>query len=71
MNGIDEWLMKFGNSTGDSSEGGLGRCECTDPSNALGRDARSDAVIVMIRKIPRRILRERLKGQKPREGCSP
>ena len=28
-----------GNSTEDSSEGGLGRCESSSPSNALGRDA--------------------------------
>ena len=30
------------NSTDDSSEGGLGRCESPSPSNALGRDARGD-----------------------------
>ena len=64
-------VKEFGNSTHDSSEGGLGWCESTGPSNTLGRDAGVMAVTVMARKIPRRILRERLNGLKPREGYSP
>ena len=30
------------NSTDDSSEGGLSRCESTDPLNALGRNVGGD-----------------------------
>ena len=33
---------EFWNSTDDSSEGGLGRCESAGPSNAPGRDAGGD-----------------------------
>ena len=33
-------VKEFGNSTDDSSEGGLGRCEDAGPSSALGRDTR-------------------------------
>ena len=32
-------VKEFGNSTDDSSKGGLGWCEGAGPSNALGRDA--------------------------------
>ena len=32
-------VKEFGNSTDDYSEGGLGRCEDADPSNAPGKDA--------------------------------
>ena len=32
-------VKEFRNSMDDSSEGGLGRYEGADPSNALGRDA--------------------------------
>ena len=35
-------VNEFGNSTDDSSEGGLGRCESVEPSNAPGRDAGGD-----------------------------
>ena len=35
-------VKEFGNSTDDSSEGGLGRCESACPLNAPGRDAGSD-----------------------------
>ena len=35
-------VKEFENSTDDSSEGGLDRCESADPSNAPGRDARDD-----------------------------
>ena len=35
-------VKEFGNSTDDSSEGGLGRCESACYSNAPGRDARGD-----------------------------
>ena len=37
-----QMVKEFGNSTDDSSEGGLGRCENAGPSNALGRDAGDD-----------------------------
>ena len=36
-------IKEFGNSTNDSSEGGLGRCESPDPSNVPGRDAGCDS----------------------------
>ena len=36
-------VKEFGNSTDDSSEGGLGRYESASPSNALGKDARDDS----------------------------
>ena len=36
-------VKKFGNSTDDSSEGGLHRCENANPSNAPGRDARDSS----------------------------
>ena len=36
-------VKEFENNTDDSSEGGLGRYEGTDPSNALARDARDDS----------------------------
>ena len=32
-------VNEFGNSTEDSSDGGLGRCKNASPSNAPGRDA--------------------------------
>ena len=35
-------VKKFGNSTDDSNEGGLGRCESAGHSNALGRDVGGD-----------------------------
>ena len=35
-------VKEFENSTNDSSEGGLGRCENAGPSNAQGRDAGDD-----------------------------
>ena len=35
-------VNESGNSIDDFSEGGLGKCESTCPSNALGRNARSD-----------------------------
>ena len=70
-----EWhrriVNEFGNSTEDNnSEGGLSQCESTSPSNTLGRDTGGMAVIIVMRKIPRRILREKLMGLKPREGYS-
>ena len=37
-----QMVKEFGNSTDDSSEGGLGLCENVGPSNALGRDTRDD-----------------------------
>ena len=64
-------VNKSENSTYDFSEGGLGRCESISPSNAPDRDAEVMAETVMMRKISRRILRERLKGLKPRKGYSP
>ena len=36
-------VKEFGNSTEDSSEGGLGRCEGAGPSSALGRDTRDSS----------------------------
>ena len=36
-------IKEFGNSTDDSSKGGLGRCESTCPSNVSGRDGRCDS----------------------------
>ena len=35
-------VKEFGNSTEDSSEGGLSRCESTDPSNVLDREVGDD-----------------------------
>ena len=35
-------VNEFWNSTDNSSEGGLGRCENTSPSNAPGKDAGGD-----------------------------
>ena len=35
-------VNEFWNSIDNSSEGGFGRCENADPSNALGRDAEDD-----------------------------
>ena len=35
-------VNESGNSIDDSSEGGLSRCESTDPSNAPSRDAGGD-----------------------------
>ena len=35
-------VKEFRNSTDDSSEGGLGRCESIGPSNAPSKDARGD-----------------------------
>ena len=35
-------INESGNSTNDSSEGVLGRCESPSPSNALDRDAGGD-----------------------------
>ena len=68
-----EMVKEFGNSTDDSSESGLGRCESASPSNAPSRDAGGDGtvIVVMTRKISRRILRKRLTGLKPRVGRSP
>ena len=37
-------VKEFGNSTDDSSEGGLGRCEDAGPSSAQGRDARDNGI---------------------------
>ena len=66
-------VKEFGNSIDDSSEGGLGRCENASPSNAPGREMLEimAVTVVMTRKIPRRILRKRLMGLKPRVGCRP
>ena len=43
----DRWMVNkfwnsFWNSTNDFSEGGLGWCKSTGPSNTLGRDAGGD-----------------------------
>ena len=62
-------VNEFGNSTYDSSEEGIGLCESADPSNASSKML--EVIAVLVRKIPRGILRERLKGLKPREWCSP
>ena len=71
LNGIDERLTNFRNSTGDSSEGGLGRCGSVDPLNASDRDARGNGSDSDDKDDPEGILRERLKGLKPRERYSP
>ena len=60
-------VKEFGNNTDDSSEGGFGQYEGADPSNAPGRDAEDDSMTMMMRRrIPRRILRNRQIGLKPK-----
>ena len=36
-------IKEFGNSTNDSREGGLGRCDSAGPLNVPGRDAGCDS----------------------------
>ena len=37
-------VKEFGNSTEDSSKGGLGRCEGAGLSSAVGRDTRDSSI---------------------------
>ena len=63
-------VNEFENSIDDSSKGGFGQCESTGPQTLQEEMLEVMAVTVMTRKVPWKILRERLKGQKPREGYS-
>ena len=64
-------VNEYENSTDDSSEGGLSRCESVGPANAPGRDAGGDGSDSDNEEGPEEDLERELNGLKPREWYSP
>ena len=61
-------IKEFGNSTEDSSEGGLGLCESAGPSNAPSRDTRDAGSASSDEEDPKEDPEEETDGTKTQRG---